>query len=148
MDTSKSLSSQTCDDDSSYASNGCSFDSQQNESVSLSVDSSGGDIYAIFDPTNPSLALPPSEPINSSKRYINSCIAIDKLHWTPLQYVTYRNALRWVIILFCLYWFIVNSRIILREFNDHDTLVFLDYQPPNVSKPPAVTVCSHCILCS
>lgn len=62
--------------------------------------------------------------------------------------VSLSDGIRLATVLFCLGWFIFNSYTILQEYTDHETIVYLDYQKPNISKPPAITICTHCVMCS
>lgn len=65
-----------------------------------------------------------------------------------LQYVTIANGIRFIILLICVAWCLFTSCIIIAEYWNYDTIVYLDYPQPSISKPPAITICTHCVLCS
>ena len=61
-------------------------------------------------------------------------------------YLTIANIIWFCTVLFCLGWFIYIAQIICKEYEEHDTIIYLEYKNPNASKPPAISICTHEVL--
>lgn len=70
----------------------------------------------------------------------------ERLNLARLRYVTFANILRSISITFCIFWFIFVATLTFQDYLHHDTIVYLNFQSPNTSLPPAITICSHNIL--
>ena len=71
----------------------------------------------------------------------------DRFHLARLHYVTLPNGIRLLAVLFCFCMFAYVARTTFEEFIHRGTIVHLEYQSPNTSMPPAITICTHCVLC-
>lgn len=72
----------------------------------------------------------------------------ERVHLARLHYLTIRNGIRLALVLFCLGWFIYNAYTILKEYTEYGTVVYMEYRQPKFTGPPAISICTHCILCS
>lgn len=85
-------------------------------------------------------------------RHTNLDSLMRPLTWTErfnlsrLRYVTIANILRSISVTFCIFWFLFVASLTVQDYLHHDTIVYLNYQTPNTSSPPAITICSHNIL--
>jgi len=73
---------------------------------------------------------------------------IERFRLARIHYFSVANAIRLTLILFFLWWFLYNAATILSDFEEHNNMIYLDFMPPNKSRPPAITICTHCVLCS
>jgi len=72
----------------------------------------------------------------------------ESVHLARIHYLTIPNVIRLALVVFCLGWFIFNSVTILSEYLEYGTVVNLEFQPPKITQPPAISICTHCILCT
>lgn len=72
----------------------------------------------------------------------------EQIRLARVHYLTTANGIRLFLVLFFLAWFVFNAFTIWQDFRYHEGIVYLEYQTPNRSHPPGITICSHCILCS
>lgn len=70
----------------------------------------------------------------------------ERLNLARLHYVTVTNIFRLICVSFCTFWFVFVATLTVKDFLNHDTIVYLNYKTPNTSKPPGVTICTHNIL--
>ena len=68
-----------------------------------------------------------------------------RLRW--LHKTKWSNAIRCGIVIFCLLWFAINGCTILKDYLRRESLVFLEYNRPENTRPPGITICTHCVLC-
>ncbi|KAI2805275.1 hypothetical protein BLOT_004269 [Blomia tropicalis] len=72
----------------------------------------------------------------------------ERIHLARIHYFTIINCVRLFFVVFCFVWFVFSSTKILKDYSAFDTDVFVEYQNPDRTHPPAVTICTHCLLCS
>ena len=129
---------------------------------SLSSASSESDIFTVYQASR---VAPSSNAAGSRlvrRRVSMSCrprgytrhsnLEVRPLSWKErfslarIHYLTIPNVVRCGIVLFCLCWFAFMAKTTLIEFNAHETIAFLEFQSPNTTKPPAITICTHAVL--
>lgn len=64
-----------------------------------------------------------------------------------IYYANWRHLLRGVIILGAIAWFGFNAFMVIEDFLSSQTVVYLEYQKPDVTMPPAVSICVVCRSC-
>lgn len=71
-----------------------------------------------------------------------------RLHLTRIRYSTPKIAARNAFILFCFGWFLFSSILLLVQYMSFETVVYIEYENPTHTVPPAFSICTHCIYCS
>lgn len=64
------------------------------------------------------------------------------------RYFNLSNIVYFLVILACLLWCSFNIYSVLHEYLNHNTIVFLEFYSPKETRPPAISICTQCILCS
>src|SRR6218665_1782775 len=62
--------------------------------------------------------------------------------------LTIRNAFRLVAYILCLFYCFRYAYSILSQYAHFETIVTLEYRSPQKTLVPAISICSHCILCT
>ena len=126
---------------------------QSSTSSSTSSHQRMTEVFTIFDPTRIGTKrssiriLQTATTVNESFDSSLSHTLTERLRYARRRYAKLGVGIRLVTIAICFIWFLVNSIIIWDEYVQNDTKIFLEYQTPNTSYPPAITICTHCILC-
>ena len=126
------------------------------KSSTSSISSMDSGVFTICNPSKLKAIIPMSQTIQATQpltytRHSNLDVRPlsfkERCHLARLRYLNIGNVIRLVAITFCLAVFSYIAKTTLKEFLHHGTIVHLDYRSPNITMPPAITVCSSCVLC-
>lgn len=94
----------------------------------------------------PSTSSEPSEYTKHNYHDLKPLTFTEQLRLICFHYVTWSNILRYFSIVFCVLWFLFNAYHLTRDYFELTSK--LDFIPSNTSRPPAVSICTQCLLCN
>lgn len=126
-------------------------------SLSGSYKSNLSDIFYIDTPTSfdsdeskqkkEMAKLAPVDLVHHSNLEVDKLTAEQHVKLSMLYYLKWQNMARIVFIVTCLAWFLFNTYTIWDQYAQYETIVFMDYQRPTTTLPPAISVCLVCTSC-
>lgn len=72
----------------------------------------------------------------------------NRLRLVLLHYFRSDQIIRYGFIFGCFIWFAFNFITILINYLNFDTNVYVEYENPWQTRPPGITLCTHCIYCN
>ena len=124
--------------------------------LSTALASQGSEVHKLAQETKKRPKLSSNSSFNSNPGNIAKHSNLDTLQGLKLsdqfrlaiiRYLNISNGIRLALLLFCLGYFLYNAFTIYKEYSNFDTIIYLEYRQPNNTYPPAITVCTHCLLC-
>lgn len=125
--------------------------------LSTALASQGSEVHKLAQETKKRPKLSSNSSFNSNPGNIAKHSNLDTLQGLKLsdqfrlaiiRYLNISNGIRLALLLFCLGYFLYNAFTIYKEYSNFDTIIYLEYRQPNNTYPPAITVCTHCLLCN
>ncbi len=95
----------------------------------------------------PSTSSEPSEYTKHNFTDLKPLTFFEQLRLLSLYYLSWSNVLRYVSILLCVIWFVFNAYHVSKDYLQLNSLVVIDFMPSDTSRPPAVSICTQCLLC-
>lgn len=131
--------------------------SSVSESLAKGWSDARSDIFYIYDEqwtsgslTNQETAkdiMKESTLMHHSNLEVSQLTARQQTRLACIYYCNWRFIIRGLVLMAALAWFIFNVYKVFADFISSDTVVYLEYQKPDLTLPPAVSVCVACQSC-
>jgi len=71
----------------------------------------------------------------------------EKLRLLRIHYVNVSNIIRVILVTICISLFAYQAKTIVEQYTKFETSIVMESVKPNWTQPPAITICTHCVLC-
>lgn len=105
-----------------------------------------------IDGNNSDETLKVSNSVNEYKRHTNldakQLTVLERINLARIHYCTIGRFIRILVVIFLLLWFVFNSFLLIQQYVQYDTVVYISHEIPKLTAPPAISICTYCIFCS
>lgn len=95
----------------------------------------------------PSTTSEPSEYLKHTYFDLKPLTFGEQLRLLRLYYLGWANVLHLLSVLLCLIWFAINAYHVSKDYFQLNSVVVIEYLPSDTTRPPAVSICTQCLLC-